>query len=114
MAAARAVAIQSDGKIVVTGSSFNSLGSFMLIRYNSNGSLDTNFAGSGSAVIPVMSLYTLAPARVALDTGGNIVAAGFSQYQSIVTRYSSVGAPDTTFASSGKIILTSGTYWGSA
>ena len=41
---ANSVAIQSDGKIVVAGYSDNgSNGDFALVRYNTDGSLDTTF-----------------------------------------------------------------------
>src|SRR6185503_16076606 len=48
---ARAVAIQTDGKIVVVGSNRND--SFAIVRYNPNGSLDTTFNGSGIVLTPV-------------------------------------------------------------
>ena len=43
------VALQSDGKILVAGSSsaFNGKSEFALARYNSNGSLDTPFEADG-------------------------------------------------------------------
>ena len=49
---ARGVAIQSDGKIVVAGISFNgSNNDFALTRYNSDGSLDTTF-NKNSGTVP--------------------------------------------------------------
>ena len=42
------VAVQSDGKIVVAGSSSNgSNDDFAVARYNTNGTLDTSFDGDG-------------------------------------------------------------------
>ena len=47
---ASGVALQSDGKIVVSGTSYVSGGyHFTLFRYNPNGSLDTSFNGTGTA-----------------------------------------------------------------
>ncbi len=44
----RSVAVQSDGKIVVCGSSFSSgFNEFAIVRYNTDGSLDTALNGSG-------------------------------------------------------------------
>lgn len=109
------VAIQVDGKIVAAGSSYNGMGSydFALTRYNGDGSPDTTFADNGRALSSVMSLYPLEPANVVPDPiSGKIVAAGFSQYQFVVTRYTSDGTPDTTFADDGKIITTGYDYWG--
>ena len=48
---ARSVAVQADGKIVVTGSSSFAGGSgggdVIVVRYNTNGTLDTTFSGDG-------------------------------------------------------------------
>lgn len=109
------VAIQTDGKIVAAGSSLNPSSSYdlALTRYNSDGSPDTTFAGSGRVVTSVMNLYPLAPAKVVVDpVSGKIVAAGYSQYQSVIVRYTGTGLPDTTLASGGKMILTNGSYSG--
>lgn len=110
-----AVAIQLDGKIIAAGSSLNNIGGydFALTRYNSDGSSDTTFAGSGRVDVPARNLYQLAPAKVAVDkTSGMIVAAGFSQYQSAIVRFNSDGTPDFMLASSGMMILTGGSYLG--
>src|SRR5262249_9547165 len=50
-----AVAVQSDGKIVVGGDWVNASGvdDFALVRYNANGTLDTTF-GSGGKVLDVL------------------------------------------------------------
>jgi uncharacterized delta-60 repeat protein len=50
---ASAVAIQSDGKIVVAGTEVKSTGTrrdFALARYNSDGTLDTSFDGDGKLI----------------------------------------------------------------
>ena len=45
---ANALGIQSDGRIVVAGSSYNGSNyDFALVRYNANGSLDTTFGTGG-------------------------------------------------------------------
>jgi uncharacterized delta-60 repeat protein len=49
---ARSLALQPDGKIVVSGYSYDTLGPtshVTIIRYNSDGSLDTSFSGDGIA-----------------------------------------------------------------
>lgn len=44
----RSLALQPDGKVLVGGSSYDgTLESFVLVRYNSNGSLDTSFSSDG-------------------------------------------------------------------
>jgi uncharacterized delta-60 repeat protein len=52
---ANALAIQSDGKIIIGGSTLTTSGSFVmfaLVRYNTDGSLDSTF-GSSSVPVPV-------------------------------------------------------------
>ena len=47
----RSVAIQSDGKIVMVGETFNGHNNdFAVIRYNTDGSLDTTFGDNGKAI----------------------------------------------------------------
>src|SRR6185312_1141882 len=45
--AAQAVGIQSDGKIVVSGHAFNGVGQFAIVRFNTNGILDSSFGNGG-------------------------------------------------------------------
>ncbi len=58
-ALARGMAIQSDGKIVVVGE--GSLGTFnwdfAVVRYNTNGSLDSSFGGSGIVITQLTVNY---------------------------------------------------------
>src|SRR5688572_17456760 len=50
----RALALQTDGKIVVAGiagySTTSNNGDFLVVRYNTDGSLDTTFDGDGIVV----------------------------------------------------------------
>jgi uncharacterized delta-60 repeat protein len=74
----RAVAIQSDGKIVAAGSSSDGTSVvFTLVRYNSDGSLDTNFGIGGKATTDFGTIADEIYA-VAIQTDGEIVAAGYS------------------------------------
>lgn len=98
---ARSVAIQSDGKIVVAGD--NSTGpftlAFALVRYNTNGSLDTSFDNDGIVTTQVGSAFSLSGAdAVAIQADGKIVAAGY--YNGLV-RYNADGSLDTTFNGTG-------------
>jgi uncharacterized delta-60 repeat protein len=104
---ARGVAIQSDGKIVVAGISFNgSNNDFALTRYNSDGSLDTTFDDDGKVTTAVGSSYDEAYS-VAIQSDGKILVAGSSDngrtYEFVLTRYNSDGSLDTTFDGDGKV-----------
>src|ERR1700693_3214831 len=73
-AAAAAVAIQSDGKILVCGGVPSSTGFPIAAveRYNTDGSVDTSFGSSGIVTTP--QLPTLA--AITLQSDGKIVVAG--------------------------------------
>ncbi len=107
------VALQSDGKLVVAG--FSYVGSdtdFALVRYNSDGSLDTSFDGDGKVIKPI-GVSSDQAYSVAIQSNGKIVAAGYgvdgndpvlsNNYDFALTRYNSDGSLDTSFDGDGKI-----------
>jgi uncharacterized delta-60 repeat protein len=106
----RSVTIQSDGKIVVAGSSDNgTLGVVALARYNSNGSLDNTF-GAGGKVTTFDGSDGMAGNSVAIQSDGKIVVAGSKNDNSIsglgqsdfaVVMYNSNGSLDNTFGTGG-------------
>jgi uncharacterized delta-60 repeat protein len=102
------VAIQSDGKIVVVGSSRPSSDwDFAVARYNSNGSLDSTF-GSGGAVITDFTLQDDGAFSVAIDSNSKIVVAGLAVINgnpedTAVVRYNSDGSLDSGFGTGGKV-----------
>lgn len=96
---ALSLAIQSDGNIVVAGSSDTNIA---LARYNSaDGSLDTSFNSAGSTPgIVTTSLGAKALANsVVVDSSGNIIIGGFSDSNLLVGRYTDSGVLDTSFGS---------------
>jgi uncharacterized delta-60 repeat protein len=106
-------ALQTDGKIIVVGSRFNGLNDdLVLIRHNSNGSIDTTFGNAGSVVTPTGSGVGFGWS-VALQSDGRIVVTGASSNglnQDIVTlRFNTNGTIDDTFAgqAAGSPIITS-------
>src|SRR5580704_13016649 len=136
VASAAAIAIQSNGKIVVAGTIpsallttesggrtvINNQTGFGVVRYNSNGSLDPTFnpgAGTGGGVItgfgrafPDSGAFALA-----IQSNGEIVVAGLAgngNPQGIsltssslaLARYTTNGKLDTTFGTNGKVVTT--------
>ncbi|MGB7201970.1 MAG: carboxypeptidase regulatory-like domain-containing protein [Pyrinomonadaceae bacterium] len=105
---ATAVAIQSDGKIVVAGYSSSGLyNDFALARYNTDGSLDTTFDGDGTVTTPVLNTSDQAYA-VAIQSDSKIIAVGaagngFSSDDFALVRYNTDGSLDTSFDGDGKV-----------
>jgi uncharacterized delta-60 repeat protein len=110
---ALALAIQSDGKLVIAGQSWN--GSqliFALVRYNTDGSLDTTFNSTGIVTTAIGTVEDITFA-LKIQSDGKLVAAGISkngaQYRIALVRYNTDGSLDTTFNSTGIVITTIGT-----
>jgi uncharacterized delta-60 repeat protein len=101
---ARAVAVQSDGKIVAVG--FRNVGSLgsktdvALVRYTSSGALDSTFGNAG-VVVTTLSSESDGGNAVALQPDGKIVVTGSSASRVAVLRYTQSGALDSTFGSGG-------------
>jgi uncharacterized delta-60 repeat protein len=119
---ANAVAIQSDGKIVVAGYAGEL---FALARYNSDGTLDQNFGSAGlvTARFEPDRLDTLSlPSSVAIQSDGEIVIAGDSFVLNPlardyaldcnfgIARYNSDGSQDETFGIAGIVISDFGSF----
>jgi uncharacterized delta-60 repeat protein len=104
---ATSVGIQSDGKIVVAGSSGPN---FALVRYNTDGSLDTSFNGTGKVITSVGS--SGGADSVAIQADGKIVVAGRSWDGSTssfaLVRYTADGSLDTAFNGTGKVVTPGG------
>ena len=108
------LAIQSDGKLVVAGSSqIGGQTFFALARYNTDGSLDTTFGASG-IVTTAIGTHDDEAFALAIDSNGKLVAAGFSnngtQYEFALVRYTTTGALDTTFHTTGIVTTAIGTF----
>src|SRR5215471_13159233 len=108
---ARSVALQPDGKIVAAGGLVIGLfNDFVLARYNSNGTLDTNF-GTGGKVITDFGVSADAMS-VAVQPDGKIVVGGSANldggYNFELVRYNNNGTLDATFGTDGKVTTTFG------
>ena len=91
-----ALALQSDGKLVVAG---NAGGEIVVVRYTSSGALDTTFSSDGVVITP-LGIFASASA-LALQSDGKLVVAGTSDGNFVVARYNSSGTSDTSFGSGG-------------
>lgn len=107
---ALAMALQDDGRIVVSGGTLDT-GRTVLARYDPDGSLDASFDGDGKAITDVVGGVTDAGAAIALQTDGKIVVAGGSAGAegAFVVRYNVDGGLDNTFDGDGIALTDLGT-----
>lgn len=96
-----AVAIQTDGRIIVGGNAFSGANNnFPITRYNTDGSIDTTFTNNGTLSAFINAL--------AIQPDGKIVGAGSafgtSNSDFLLTRLESNGTFDTSFDGDGKVL----------
>lgn len=115
---AYAITIDSQGRIVAAGGSFNPSGGQELAiwRYNTDGTPDTTFGGGSGHVISGQTGAAGATgaqeydigAAVQIDSNGKIVVAGSSANgtgtELAVWRFNSNGTPDTSFGTNGYVL----------
>ncbi len=98
---ANAVIMQEDGKILVAGNTLNNTKrNFGLVRYLSNGSLDSSFSGDGKLITTISSGQD-EPFAIALQNDGKILVAGYSEGNFALVRYNKNGTPDSSFSNDG-------------
>jgi uncharacterized delta-60 repeat protein len=110
----RAIAVQSDGKILVAGYTVNgSYADFALARYNTDGTLDATFDGDGK-VTTVIGIFDDIAYSVAVQNDGKIVVAGYSNNgrdrDFALVRYNTNGTLDATFDGDGIVTTAFGTF----
>jgi len=107
--AADAMALQADGSIVLAGEQTfpNGNSDFALVRYTSNGCLDTSFDTNG---IVTSSIGTTSVAQsVLLTASGRILAVGISDGALAMAQYHSDGSLDTDFGIGGIVASSTAT-----
>ena len=107
------IVIQSDNKIVMVGSAYEpGHNNFALVRYNSNGSLDTSFDVDGKVTTNFGAEAEVS--SVALQSDGKLLVAGYVvidtfNYDFALVRYNANGSLDTSFGVDGKVTTNFGT-----
>jgi uncharacterized delta-60 repeat protein len=130
------IALQSDGKILMGGYVLNNPYGydFALVRYLSNGTLDTSFGTNGIVVTTISAIFSDSIRKVLVQNDGRIIVVGnyadsSGESRVAMVRYLNNGAIDTSFAANGiyiadfysatydaalqidnKIVLSSSTY----
>ncbi len=106
------VVIQADGDIVVSGGMYNGTDlDILVLRYNSNGTLDNTFGTNGVVTYDSGSGNDRGR-RSAVQGGNKIIVTGRSyngtDYDLLVLRYNADGIPDITFGTNGVVTLNIG------
>ncbi|MEI7726598.1 MAG: choice-of-anchor Q domain-containing protein [Bacteroidota bacterium] len=101
-----AIALQTDGKIVVTGYSWLSTATqgYALARYNTDGTLDATFGTNGT--VTDGSLLTSHAWSLGIQSSGRIIIGGDMYNKSMVARYNTNGTVDISFGSLGLVMTT--------
>jgi uncharacterized delta-60 repeat protein len=109
-AEANALALQPDGKIVLSGDAgIGPKGYAALVRYDRNGALDTSFGSGGKVTTAFGTSISNSFAALALQLNRKIVAAGWTRasstapYMLALARYKRNGSLDARFGPGGKI-----------
>ncbi len=109
-ATAQAVALQSDGKLVVAGGMSGPSapgGAFALARYRSDGSLDDSFGIGGKiwTSFGAESPQGAGAQSVVVQADGKILVAGNGSGAQLLARYNVDGTLDTSFGGDGKVSI---------
>jgi uncharacterized delta-60 repeat protein len=104
------LALQTDNKILVTGTSINNFSNpvihLITARYNADGTLDNSFAEKGF-VIDQSNLDNSTAAAMTLQADGKIIVGGtafLGKSDFLLARYNSDGTPDMTFGTNGNVV----------
>ena len=104
---ATAIAIQKDGKIVVTGYGVSGFFDFNydipIARLNTDGSLDSSFGNNGK-MIADLSDGDFANSICIQDDGKIVVGGYYDNVDFLLIRYNANGSLDNTFGDKGKVI----------
>lgn len=110
---ALAVAVQSDGKILIAGQSITAgtgIGAFTLVRRTLTGDFDPTFGGGTGRAVTTIGDNSSTIRSIALQSDGGIVVAGGADLNArhvfTLARYTSSGYLDTTFGSGTGIVST--------
>jgi uncharacterized delta-60 repeat protein len=100
------IALQSDGKILVSAYASVSGNDIAILRYNTNGTPDTTWNGTGRLLTAIGSTAD-SMAALAIQSDGKILNSGASSFSSVskfsMLRCATNGTLDNSFGSFGKI-----------
>ena len=103
------IAFQPDGKIVATGicTMLGTGRDFAIMRYNSDGSLDSTFGSNGIVTYDFNNSYDF-PYSVVIQNDGKIIAGGATGQDPIydfgIVRLDTLGAVDASYGNNGMVV----------
>jgi uncharacterized delta-60 repeat protein len=100
---AQGIAVQTDGKIVLTAREY---GKIAVIRLNPDGTLDSSFGTNGFARQPSGCSPPIDMYGIGLDGSGKIVVAGRCNGSVLIARFDTTGQLDSSFSGDGIQIVT--------
>lgn len=105
------IILQPDGKLLVYGVAEGLSSQFIIIRYNSDGSIDNNFGNNGIiAQDKVSNLGEVLYERVFLQPDDKIIAFDVLAQSTIIQRYNSNGSIDNNFGNNGSVFIDSNVF----
>jgi uncharacterized delta-60 repeat protein len=117
---AYAVAVQSDGKVVVAGEAYMAKNlqfdnyDFALARFTADGALDTSFGGNGKVTVGLSGGSDDGAHALAIQPDGKLLIAGATNangsYDFLLARYNANGSLDSGFGASGHTITNFGSF----
>jgi uncharacterized delta-60 repeat protein len=102
---ANAIALQSDGKILLAGQAVTGNSNFGMLRFNANGTLDTGFGTGGKVVYAPSGGSNYSANAIALQPDGKILLAGRTSDANlyfVAARFNPNGALDSSFNGNNK------------
>ncbi len=102
---AYAIAIQSDGTILIAGNSDTAL---CILSFKTDGTPNSSFGTNGVVTTTTIGQKSQAGYGLALDANGNCLIIGSADNQLLLARYTSAGILDTTFNINGYATLSKG------
>lgn len=109
----KALAIQDDGKILLAGHSLQTSNEFAIVRYNTDGTLDSTFNTDGKVTTPFGANSAIATCMTIQPDNKIVIAGQVSndstlRWEIALARYHSDGSLDTSFDGDGQIINPNG------
>ncbi|HEY0461480.1 MAG TPA: FG-GAP-like repeat-containing protein [Pyrinomonadaceae bacterium] len=102
------MALQPDGKILLAGRTGTNQLSFLIARFNADGSTDTGFGTNGFSTIPFNNGGSSFFNKIALLADGKIAMTGLGNQQYKTVRFTQDGILDTSFGTNGIVDIYGG------